>query len=355
MIELNIGLSPAARVERHSYTSAITGAVEQWAEHGLHGAALGAVEVAAGMLARAFSVADVSPAGARTAGLTPEVLATIGRRLISTGESVHLIDVAGGRVDLVECSAWSVHGGREWRYQCSIAGPSETTTAWYPADQIVHCRYATLAGMPWQGVSPLSLAGVTGRLARALESSLRDEVSGPNGSVIPLPTDAGDEPDPENPDADVDVFATLKRQIAGLAGRCGLVETTSAGYGEGRAAAPAQDWQPRRIGPNPPDSLGTLREAVETTVLAACGVPVDLVRAGGADREAYRRFLHMTVQPLGKLVESELRHKLDVPDLRLDHGSLAAADVHGRSRALRSLVGPEYKMDPAEARRIVGL
>ena len=352
MTELGIASGPD-RVERHNYTTQITAAVEQWVETGLHGAALGAVEIAAGMLARAFSVASVAPAGARTAGLTPAVLGTIGRRLIASGESVHLIDVVGGRVELIECSAWTVTGGSTWRYQVTVPEPSETVTRWVPADQVVHCRYATLAGQPWQGVSPLALAGESGRLARLLERALADEAGGPVGHVIPVPQDAGGESD--DPEDEGDVFAALKRQIAKLRGRVGLVETTAAGYGEGRAAAPAEDWKPRRIGAHPPESLPTLREAVETTVLAACGCPVDLVRAGGADREAYRRFLHMTVQPLAALVETELRDKLDVPALALDFGRLAAADVHGRARAWRSLVGQETKMPDADARRIVGL
>ena len=352
MIELGISTGPP-RVERHSYTSATTAAVEQWAESGLHGAALGAVEIAAGMLARAFAVATVTPSGARTAGLTPAVLGTIGRRLIAAGESVHLIDVEQGRVELTECSSWSVTGGRQWRYQVSVPGPSETVTQWVSVDRVVHVRYGTLAGQPWIGISPLALAGESGRLARLLERALADEAGGPVGSLIALPVDAGDESDdPEDP---ADPFAKLKAQIAKLRGRVGLVETTAAGYGEGRAAAPAEDWKPRRIGAHPPDSLPTLREAVETTVLAACGCPVDLVRAGGADREAYRRFLHMTVQPLAALVETELRDKLDVPALALDFGRLAAADIHGRARAWRSLVGQETKMPDADARRIVGL
>lgn len=222
----------------------------------------------------------------------------------------------------------------------------------------MHPRYAVSHLQPWQGIGPLTLAGTTGRLAAELERVLRDESSGPVGSVIPLPVDAAGEQEQGEQgeaDADADPFAALKRQIANLRGRCGLVETTAAGYGHGPAAAPRDDWRPRRVGPAPPDALVTLRETVETTITAVCGLPVDLLRSGGADRESFRRFLHLSVQPLGALVAEECSRKLDVPGLRLDFGAIAAADVHGRSRAFRSLVGQEHKMDPERAARIVGI
>ena len=57
------------------------------------------------------------------------------------------------------------------------------------------------------------------------------------------------------------------------------------------------------------------------------------------------------------MVEAELRAKLDAPELALDFTSLYAADVQGRARAFRSLVGtkPEASLERDEARRLVGL
>ena len=162
-----------------------------------------------------------------------------------------------------------------------------------------------------------------------------------------------DASDPEDGEEQADPFAPLKATIKRLKGRLGLVETSSAGFAEGRAAAPSDDWKPRRVGPHPPESLGTLRESVETTLLAACGVPVDLVRSGGTDREAYRRFLHLTVQPLAATIAVECADKLDAPDLVLTFGSLHAGDIYGKARAYGSL--RKAGMDDAEARRLVGL
>ena len=343
---------------RHSYTSLHVAALEAYAESGLIGAAHGAVEIAARMFQSAFQVASVQPA---VPALTPDVLGTIARRLVSSGESCHVIDVVDGAVRLLESSSWSIVAGgpdpASWRYQCETPGPHTSTTRTVKGAQVVHVKYATSHVEPWRGIPPLVLAGESGRLAVNLERALKWEMAaaaaGEVGAVVPLPTDASDPKDED--ETETDPFAPLKRVIKTLRGRLGLVETTAAAYGEGRAGAPADDWKPRRIGPDPPESLGVLREAVETTVLACCGVPVDLVRSGGTDREAYRRFLHMSVQPLAAVIAAECADKLDTPGLGLDFQSLAAADIHGRARAWRSLVGRDATMDEREARRLAGL
>ena len=84
-------------------------------------------------------------------------------------------------------------------------------------------------------------------------------------------------------------------------------------------------------------------------------------RAGGASgrgggtslREAYRRFLHATVAPLGELVQDELRDKLDAPALSLNFDRLFAADLSGRARAFQSLVSGG--MDVERAATLGGL
>ena len=61
MIELGIAGGPP--VEKHSYTSLHVAAAEAYAEHGLYGAATGAVEIAARMYQAAFHVASVEAGG----------------------------------------------------------------------------------------------------------------------------------------------------------------------------------------------------------------------------------------------------------------------------------------------------
>ena len=65
----------------------------------------------------------------------------------------------------------------------------------------------------------------------------------------------------------------------------------------------------------------------------------------------------MDVLPIlsGALVEAELREKLAAPGLSLGFDNLFAADIQGRARAWRSLVGTEATFDPAVAARLTGM
>ena len=94
------------------------------------------------------------------------------------------------------------------------------------------------------------------------------------------------------------------------------------------------------------------------SIYAACGVPPSLVTLpadGTGQREAWRRFLHGSVSPMARIVQGELRDKLDSPALTLDFASLFAADLSGRARAYRSLAGRDAKIPEADARRLAGL
>ena len=353
MIELGVSSGPT--VETRSYESLLVAAVEDQAAGlaVLRPLVLGAVESCAGAYSRAFASAEVGGQASVSGAVTPAVLSSIARQMIRRGESVHLIDVdGGGRLRLLEVGTWSIEGGPDpegWRYQVTTSGPSMTSTRTIPAAGAVHCRLSVDPARPWAGRGPLSWGAETGRLAAGLERALGDEVGGPVGHLIAIPQDAGDEDD--------EVFAALKQDIRGLRGKVALVETTAAGFAEGRAGAPRKDWEASRLGANPPASLIALRQAVEVTIAGVCGIPPVLIQSvgdGTAQRESYRRWLHASVQPLARLVEQELSEKLET-DVVLSFRSLHAADVAGRSRAWRSLVGAKAKMEDADARRLTGL
>ena len=227
-----------------------------------------------------------------------------------------------------------------WRYRCDLAGPSGSVTVSRPAEGVVHCRHATDPARPWVGVGPLERARLSGRLSAELEAALGDEASGARGHLLPIPTDGQD-----------DSVSNLRRDIGTLQGKTALVETAMADWGDGRMAAPRGDYEPKRIGANPPASLATLRSDAAQAVLSACGVPVELVTPGDGtgQREAWRRFLHGTVQPLAACVATELAAKLDTPGLMLNFDRLFASDLSGRARAFQSLVGGGMAVDQAAA------
>ena len=322
--------------------------------------AIGALEAAAGAYSRAFAAATV--AGAKFPAITPAVLASIARSLVRYGESLHVIQVdPAGRLALLPAVDWTVRGGPDpagWRYQATMVGPDTTETRTVDGAGVLHCRLAYDVRRPWAGVAPLEWAGRTGRLAAHAERVTGDEAAGPVGMVLPVPEaqpePAGDEDGEEA--GPTDPLAVLRADLTRLRGGLATVETTGRGWGDS-AAAPFSDWTVKRFGPAPPAGLVELRTAVEHTVYAAVGVPLALVDAsdGTSGREAWRRFLHGSVAPLARLVETELQAKLDAPGLVLSFAALAAADRTGAARAWRSLVGREATMADAEARRLAGL
>ena len=231
--------------------------------------ALGALEVAAGLWSRGFASAKLTPTSSITEAVTASVLAAIGRSLVRKGESLHVMEVGGGRLRLIEASSWDITGGFDpssWVYNVELPGPSDSVSKRVEGSRVVHCRFAWNSSTPWKGISPLEFARSTGSLAAFLETRLGEEASAPVGSIIPIPSDGGD-------GSEDDPLATLKRDLANLQGKTALVETTSGAWGEGRSASPGRDWSPQRLGADIPESSVLLWEAVGRLVLSACGIP----------------------------------------------------------------------------------
>ena len=132
-------------------------------------------------------------------------------------------------------------------------------------------------------------------------------------------------------------ISALQADINALKGANLLVPSTSGGWDQGAAAAPREDWQPRRLGANPPAPLVDLRSGVGEHVIAACGVPPSMLgRSDGTlARESWRQFLHGSVRPVAEMVAEQLAEKLDTPDLAFSFESLQASDISGRAAGVR--------------------
>ena len=89
----------------------------------------------------------------------------------------------------------------------------------------------------------------------------------------------------------------------------------------------------------PPASLVAARTETFMSVLGAAGTPPSLFTDadGTSQREAFRRYLTMTVQPLARVLEAELMEKLEAA-VHLDFGDLYAHDLAGRAMAFQKLV-----------------
>ena len=156
---------------------------------------------------------------------------------------------------------------------------------------------------------------------------------------------------PRTPAEMPDPLAQMRLDLANAKGRTILTETTSAGWGEGRASAPQRDWQTARIGADPPTTVATLRSDAAMAVLDACGVPRALAESadGTAAREGWRRFVMGAVEPVAELVAEELEAKLDVPSVRFDFSGLWAHDLQGRAASFKAMVGAGMDIPQAAA------
>ena len=255
--------------------------------------------------------------------------------------------VRHGGVRLQPIGSWDVRGGTDeatWWYRIDEYGPSDNRTLVVPSASVLHVRYAVDAARPWHGLAPLQWARSTGTLAANLETRLGEEAGGPVGHVIPNPSG------PDDPDDEDGPLTALRKDLAGAKGRTILTETTAAGGGEGRMAAPQSDWKAHRFGANPPDSLPSLRSDAALSVLSACGVPVSLATDadGTSQRKAWRRFVMGAVEPLLAIVAQEVAAKLETR-VTFDLSSLWAHDLAGRASAFKGFVASGATFDSAAA------
>ena len=340
------------RVEKResSYTDLIVAAAVARAGGASSAAATatGALQACSGMVARSFAAASVEGPDHLVKGVSPFVLSMVGRAMMRCGESVHVVDVdPDGDVRLLAVSHWDVQGDSpedSWIYRVNLPGPSTTRTRLIPSAGVVHCRYECDPAQPWRGVSPLASATLAGKLSAETVAALADGESGPRGHLLPLPVDGADP-----------TVTALKADISNLRGQTAMVESVRSMHPGAAASAPAGDWKPQRLGGDPPRGEVELMTRASLEVIAACGCSgmFDATSATAA-REAFKRFTFTTIQPLGRIVSAELSEKLGA-DVTLNFDALMAADVQARARAWRSLAGPEAKMTPEAAARLVGL
>ena len=313
-------------------------------------------EMASGFLSRALAGAQVEGPEFIRSAISPSVLGQIGRDLIQSGASMHVIDVTDeGVVRLFPASSWTFTGTFDpssWFIEADLAGPSRTTTKRIHYDGVIHCLWGQAPGSPYAGRGPLEWSKLTAKLNAEAERSLGDEASGPVGHLIPVPESASGV-DAEGEAVD-DPIAGLKRDIRRAKGSAIMLETTADAWGSGRAVAPRKDWIPSRLGPHPPAAWVQARKDAQEAILGACGMSPAVFSAaapGTAQREGLRRTFLNTVLPIARLVEVELSRKLEAPiSLNFD---LWAGDLIGRASAFSKLVSGG--MEIGEAARISGV
>ena len=311
-----------------------------------------ACELAALYWSRGLATATVEPQNRRTAALTPHTLATIARRLARSGQYLAVLDVRDGRLALDEAWQWFIEGGprREtWRYRVTESGPSNTETRNLPADEVCHVRYAWDAAQPWRGASPAAFAANGAGIAGGIDATLSGEANSSFGYVIPAADLGGD-----SDDDDADPFATMRADLAALRGGLTIAPTQKDALGRGKEGAPASDYESKRFGFSPPESIEPLRRQALVDMAGAYGIPAPLVderSSAAAYREAARVFRESTLPALGAIIAEQVGEAIGQPDLALAFPK--TPDIGILSRAIGSLVAAGVPV--SEARLIVGI
>ena len=327
-------------VRSANYTEQVVSRLLASASGASGGSLLGVVETSSRLWAAGLASATISPVNRALSAVSPSFLSNVGRSLCRRGESVHLIDVSGGRVRLISCASWTVEGSDDpasWTYRITLSGPSSTRTIAVEGAAVVHIRYAP--DPPWKGRCPLELAADTLRAAGLLESAVSEEFSFVQQQIL----------SPRRGQNDYGLADSLSPDLIEK-----IVESFSSNTGSGALVIPG-DLEPRRLGPSPPESFIGIRDGLAHSLLGAFGIPPSLVSAtvtGTALRESLRHLLNTLLKPLAALVVEELKLKLD-PAAALDFSALRAGDVQGAARAAGSLVKAGYT--PASAAAVVGL
>ena len=324
------------KVETRSYTDQVTAAFIASAE-GIDAAplAVAALETAAGLYARALAASEVDAPEPFKRALTPSVLAQVGRDLIRSGESFHLIQVNKGRLKLLPQASVTALGDdadpEKWAYLSSEYGPSSSKQRSVPAAQMLHIRYAVDRSRPWQGIPPWAWARDTSAAASGLETILSREAQAPFGAILGLP--ASPQVDESG---DITPLDALRADLAKAKGKTLLLESPSqwAGNQPGTSKNGAVDVTEFGL---QRELLDKLRTATARDVLAACGVPLGMIVSEGDGtkaREAFRQFLASSLQPVAQIIAEELSAKFETP-VSFSFENLFAADIAGRARAFK--------------------
>ena len=102
----------------------------------------------------ALALATVEPRNRRTAAITPQMLAMVGRALCRSGEIIFDMEVRGGRLTMLPASAAYVTTGsgdrRTWIYTVTVDGPGSTMTVYVAGPASPICStWSTLCGRGW--------------------------------------------------------------------------------------------------------------------------------------------------------------------------------------------------------------
>ena len=284
--------------------------------------ASGALQTASQMVAQGFmacTVSGVSPFIA--AALTPDFFALTARTLYRKGEVIFFIDTSEDELALLPASHCQIEGPphpKRQVYRLTLPGPTSDLSVVVPSAGVVHLKYSANVDRPYQGVSVSASASIAAQFTASANLSMADESAMSHGAFLPMATEPSDT-----------TMSALSDKINLMRGRVTAVKTNRDSGG----AIPQDDYKANRLGATPPPGFVQARTDADLAFYNAATIPIELVTGQGDATAAWRRMLFGVILPLAKMVEAELRVKLESPMLALEFSELRAADVQARSRA----------------------
>jgi len=315
------------KLELRNYTDIVSNALVEAAAGETNNAYISALETAAGALSRAFSAAIVN--GPASELFTPFVMGQIGRSLVESGESIWY---RTGGMAIVRVDNYGLQPNGNYQLNFNLENPIIADPS-----RVFHVRWNIDINSK-RGIGPLTTARTLKQMVQKLEGSMTEELNASVGYLLPLPSDGEDK-----------TIDQLKKDLANLKGKIAVIQTQRQNWGQGGALNNRNEFELARMGPDIPPSSVDLFVASRNAVLNACGYPVSLAndQDGTGQREAWRRYLHGTVAPLGNLVVEAAR-MVELP-IEVDWSNLFASDIQGRARAFQSLVGGGMAITEAAA------
>ena len=247
-------------------------------------------------------------------------LSQIAREMVDVGQSDWLINVGStGGMSLLPVTATAVVGDadpRNWIYQLTMSGPTQTTTVQRPAESVLSFRLRVDSRAAWKG-RPAITANGTGQLLCQLEAQMLDEAKVTPARVIAVG---------QAEEQSVDVS-----ELVGAGGVVGVAQALAsreepsgvrAGVVRNEVTAPAV----------------SLHTNLATAICGAMGVPADLVLGGSSEsaaRESMRRFGSTTIQNILTTISREWEATIGT-ELLWNLDQLRSSDEVSRSRAIGS-------------------
>ena len=139
------------------------------------------------------------------------------------------------------------------------------------------------------------------------------------GTLVPLPLDD-------------EAYDKARKDLKGGPGKTHFVRSQR---NLQHGAEQRSDWDAKKLQPKVTEGNLGAYQAIERSVWRACGVPTGLFE-GKEGREAFRQFIHLALEPLGDLLESEAAEAGLRISVSFDR--LRGSDLANRARSFKSFV-----------------